>query len=57
MLVYLRDMFCAGRVEQGDMDRVMAVCGGSILTTVSQINKSVLGSCAEFYEQQVGSER
>uniref|UniRef100_A0A915BUU2 T-complex protein 1 subunit eta n=1 Tax=Parascaris univalens TaxID=6257 RepID=A0A915BUU2_PARUN len=52
-----RDMFCAGRVEQGDMDRVMAVCGGSILTTVSQISESVLGSCAEFYEQQVGSER
>ncbi|VDM28578.1 unnamed protein product [Toxocara canis] len=53
----LRDLFCAGRVEQGDMDRVMASCGGSILTTVSQINKSLLGSCGEFYEQQVGSER
>ncbi|VDD91425.1 unnamed protein product [Enterobius vermicularis] len=52
-----RDMFCAGRVEQGDMDRVMAACGGSILTTVTQIDKTVLGTCNEFYEQQVGSER
>lgn len=50
-------MFCAGRVEQADMDRLIAACGGTILTTVSQINKELLGSCAEFYEQQVGSER
>ncbi|MCP9262630.1 Chaperonin containing TCP1, subunit 7 (Eta) [Dirofilaria immitis] len=52
-----RDMFCAGRVEQADMDRLIAACGGTILTTVSQISKELLGSCAEFYEQQVGSER
>lgn len=52
-----RDMFCAGRVDQADLDRLMAACGGTILTTVSQINKDVLGSCEEFYEQQVGSER
>ncbi|OZC08815.1 T-complex protein 1, eta subunit [Onchocerca flexuosa] len=51
------DMFCAGRVEQADMDRLIAACGGTILTTVSQISKELLGSCAEFYEQQVGSER
>ncbi|VDK82885.1 unnamed protein product [Litomosoides sigmodontis] len=52
-----RDMFCAGRVEQADMDRLIAACGGTVLTTVSQISKELLGSCAEFYEQQVGSER
>lgn len=52
-----RDMFCAGRVEQADLDRLMAACGGTVLTTVSQIDETVLGSCAEFYEQQVGSER
>ncbi|VDK26973.1 unnamed protein product, partial [Anisakis simplex] len=52
-----RDLFCAGRVEQGDLERVMAACGGSILTTVSQIDEKVLGLCGEFYEQQVGSER
>uniref|UniRef100_A0A7I4YS87 T-complex protein 1 subunit eta n=1 Tax=Haemonchus contortus TaxID=6289 RepID=A0A7I4YS87_HAECO len=52
-----RDMFCAGRIPQEDLDRVMAACGGSILTTVSQIDQSVLGKCTTFYEQQVGSER
>uniref|UniRef100_A0A183CM30 CCT-eta n=1 Tax=Globodera pallida TaxID=36090 RepID=A0A183CM30_GLOPA len=52
-----RDMFCAGRIQEDDLGRVMAACGGSTLTTVSQIDKSVLGKCAEFYEQQVGSER
>ncbi|KAJ1372225.1 T-complex protein 1 subunit eta [Parelaphostrongylus tenuis] len=52
-----RDLFCAGRIPQDDLDRVMAACGGSILTTVSQIDKSVLGKCDTFYEQQVGNER
>lgn len=50
-------MFCAGRIPQDDLDRVAAACGGTILTTVSQINESVLGECDKFYEQQVGSER
>ncbi|CAI5451059.1 unnamed protein product [Caenorhabditis angaria] len=52
-----RDMFCAGRIPQDDLDRLMAACGGSVLTTVSQIEESVLGTCGNFYEQQVGSER
>ncbi|PAV75234.1 hypothetical protein WR25_05209 isoform B [Diploscapter pachys] len=52
-----RDMFCAGRIPQDDLERVMAACGGSILTTVSQIDASVLGKVGKFYEQQVGSER
>ncbi|MFH4980851.1 hypothetical protein AB6A40_007560 [Gnathostoma spinigerum] len=52
-----RDMFCAGRIEQSDIDRVISACGGAVLTTVSQINRSVLGACGEFREQQVGSER
>ena len=50
-------MFCAGRIQEEDLNRVIATCGGSILTTVSQIDKAVLGNCNEFYEQQVGSER
>ncbi|KAF8382623.1 cct-7 [Pristionchus pacificus] len=52
-----RDMFCAGRIPQEDLDRTMAACGGSILTTVTQISRDVLGECDKFYEQQVGSER
>jgi len=50
-------MFCAGRVHDEDIERVLASCGGSLLTTVSQVDASVLGCCDEFYEQQVGSER
>lgn len=56
-LFFLSDMFCAGRVPDEDLQRVIGACGGSVLTTVSQIDKFVLGSCAEFYEKQVGSER
>lgn len=52
-----RDLFCAGRIPDDDLQRVMSACGGSLLTTVSQIDKSVLGKCEKFYEQQVGSER
>lgn len=52
-----RDMFCAGRIPEEDLTRLIASCGGSILTTVSQISKDVLGKCDEFYESQVGSER
>ncbi|CAJ0957301.1 unnamed protein product, partial [Mesorhabditis belari] len=52
-----RDMFCAGRIPQDDLERLMAACGGTVLTTVSQIDASVLGKCETFYEKQVGSER
>jgi len=52
-----RDMFCAGRIPDEDLSRVIAACGGSVLTTVSKISNCMLGSCAEFYESQVGSER
>lgn len=36
-----RDMFCAGRVQDEDIDRILASCGGSLLTTVSD-RKSVV---------------
>ncbi|KAF7636723.1 T-complex protein 1 subunit eta [Meloidogyne graminicola] len=52
-----RDMFCAGRIQDEDIERILASCGGSLLTTVTQVDASVLGCCDEFYEQQVGSER
>jgi len=48
-----RDMFCAGRVPEDDLQRIMASCGGQIMTTVSQIGDESLGKCDEFYEQQV----
>jgi T-complex protein 1 subunit eta len=55
--VHFSDLFCAGRIPEDDMNRVMAACGGTVLTTVSNITEDVLGKCELFYEEQVGSER
>ncbi|KAE9547501.1 hypothetical protein FO519_009286 [Halicephalobus sp. NKZ332] len=52
-----RDMFCAGRIPEADLKRTQMACGGQILTTVSKIEPSALGKCAEFYEKQIGNER
>jgi len=52
-----RDLFCAGRIPEDDLNRVMAACGGTVLTTVSNITDDVLGKCDLFYEEQIGSER
>jgi T-complex protein 1 subunit eta len=52
-----RDLFCAGRVTEEDLKRTMKACGGAIQSSVENIHKGVLGSCALFEEQQIGSER
>ncbi|CDW57799.1 T complex protein 1 subunit eta [Trichuris trichiura] len=52
-----RDMFCAGRVEESDLKRMLEACGGTILTSVSGITPESLGSCEQFQEKQIGSER
>lgn len=52
-----RDMFCAGRVPEEDLKRTMKACGGAVMTTVNDLNDSVLGKCELFEEQQIGSER
>lgn len=52
-----RDMFCAGRVTKEDLDRTLKGCGGAIMTTVQDINDSVLGRCELFEERQIGGER
>nr|CAG4641588.1 EOG090X03U0 [Eurycercus lamellatus] len=52
-----RDMFCAGRVPDEDLKRTMKACGGSILTTVADLGVSVLGTCQNFDERQIGGER
>nr|CAG4644686.1 EOG090X03U0 [Leptodora kindtii] len=52
-----RDMFCAGRVVDEDLRRTLKACGGSILTTVTDLGDSVLGTCEHFEERQIGSER
>lgn len=52
-----RDMFCAGRVSEGDMKRVAAATGGVVQTSINDLSESVLGTCGLFAEKQVGSER
>lgn len=50
-------MFCAGRVTDADLKRVMKACGGAIITTVADINDKTLGHCELFEEKQIGGER
>lgn len=52
-----RDVFCAGRVTQEDLNRTVKACGGTILTTVNDINPSCMGQCDLFEEKQIGNER
>jgi len=52
-----RDMFCAGRVPEEDLQRTMKACGGAIQTTVHDLNDDTLGTCETFEEKQVGGER
>merc|ERR1712121_351460 len=54
-----RGMFCAGRVVEEDLKRTMKACGGSIQSTVQNLEKdtSVLGTAEMMEEIQIGSER
>jgi len=52
-----RDIFCAGRVEAGDMDRVSKATGGQVQTSLNDLSDSVLGHCGSFQEKQIGGER
>ena len=57
VILSFRDMFCAGRVEESDLNRTMKACGGAIMTTAHDLNDETLGSCEEFIEKQVGADR
>jgi len=52
-----REMFCAGRVTEEDLNRTMKALGGSIQTTVNDLSDETLGHCELFEEKQVGGER
>lgn len=53
-----RGIFCAGRVDPGDLDRTRKATGASVQTTVtSGLDASVLGTCSRFEEVQIGAER
>lgn len=52
-----RDMFCAGRVDDEDLKRTLKACGGAVMTTVNDLNDTVLGKCEYFEERQIGGDR
>ena len=52
-----RGIFCAGRVEEGDLNRTRQATGAQVQTTVYGLTSDVLGTCGEFQEKQIGSER
>lgn len=52
-----RDLFCAGRVPDGDLKRVCSATGAVVQTSVNGIEDEVLGKCGRFEERQVGGER
>jgi T-complex protein 1 subunit eta len=52
-----RGLFCAGRVEDGDLKRVSKATGGTIQTSTNGLYDGVLGTCGKFEEKQVGDER
>lgn len=52
-----RDIFCAGRVPGEDMNRLTLSTGAVMQTSLNDLNRSVLGTCGQFEEQQIGGER
>eukprot|EP00898_Chlorokybus_atmophyticus_P002236 jgi/Chlat1/3012/Chrsp201S03265 len=52
-----RDIFCAGRVTEDDLQRVAKATGGAVQTSVNNLVPEVLGFCHTFEERQVGGER
>jgi T-complex protein 1 subunit eta len=56
-----RDIFCAGRVAEADMQRVARAVGGYVQTTVNGIESgdhaTILGTCNVFEEVQIGNDR
>lgn len=52
-----RNLFCAGRVQKEDCERVMKATGAVIQTTVSDLKPEILGTCGVFSEKVVGAER
>jgi len=52
-----RDIFCAGRVADDDLNRVFKATGAQIQSTVHNLIPDIMGHCENFEERQVGDER
>eukprot|EP01007_Sphenomonas_quadrangularis_P000690 NODE_153_length_1970_cov_199.856845_g113_i0.p1 GENE.NODE_153_length_1970_cov_199.856845_g113_i0~~NODE_153_length_1970_cov_199.856845_g113_i0.p1 ORF type:complete len:582 (+),score=185.65 NODE_153_length_1970_cov_199.856845_g113_i0:32-1777(+) len=51
------DIFCAGRVAEEDIKRVIKATGARLLSTCNNLTAEILGTCLTFEERQIGSER
>merc|ERR1719253_924615 len=47
-----RGLFCAGRVEEGDLRRVAKATGATVQTSTNDLFEGVLGTCETFEEKQ-----
>jgi len=52
-----RNIFCAGRVLNEDLGRVIKAVGGQVQSSVNDIKPEHLGTCEFFEERQIGGER
>jgi len=52
-----KDVFCAGRVQKDDLQRVCKATGAVLQTTVNGLTDDILGNCGKFEEVQLGNER
>jgi chaperonin GroEL (HSP60 family) len=52
-----RDIFCAGRVPEADLERVGRATGGVVQTSLADLNTKILGRCDAFEEKQIGPDR
>ena len=52
-----RGLFCAGRVEGADMNRVAKATGGKLQSSVNDLTPDVLGEAGHFDETQVMTEK
>merc|ERR1712050_115578 len=52
-----RNIFCAGRVDNEDLERTRRASGAEVQTTVQGITPDVLGTCGKFEEKQIGEHR
>ena len=51
-----RGLFCAGRVEDGDLQRTSKATGRTIQTSTNSLFEGFLGTWGKFNEKQVGDE-
>jgi T-complex protein 1 subunit eta len=52
-----RNLFCAGRVPDDDIKRLLKATGAVMNHTCNEIRPDSLGSCQYFEERQIGAER